>query len=73
MVKGIWFNHNIKGKYPFQDMTRGLNQKTLFDENVLVDSLQDHIHPLKISSCSADKSMTGKHCVSAVDLKRKQS
>jgi hypothetical protein len=26
MVKGIWFNRHIKGKYPFEEMTPGLNQ-----------------------------------------------
>ena len=32
MVKGIWFNRHIKGKYPFQDVTPGLNQTDLFSE-----------------------------------------
>jgi hypothetical protein len=31
MVKGIWFNRHIKGKYPFEEVTPGLNQGTLFD------------------------------------------
>jgi len=30
MVKGIWFNRHIKGKYPFSDVTPGLNQTELF-------------------------------------------
>lgn len=30
MVKGIWFNRHIKGKYPFKEVTPGLNQNTLF-------------------------------------------
>jgi hypothetical protein len=30
MVKGIWFNRHIKGKYPFEEVTPGLNQTTLF-------------------------------------------
>jgi hypothetical protein len=30
MVKGIWFNRHIKGKYPFQEVTPGLNQTDLF-------------------------------------------
>jgi len=30
MVKGIWFNRHIKGKYPFKEITPGLNQKRLF-------------------------------------------
>jgi len=30
MVKGIWFNRNIKGKYKFEEVTPGLNQTTLF-------------------------------------------
>ena len=31
MVKGIWFSRNIKGKYPFKEVTPGLNQQTLFE------------------------------------------
>jgi len=30
MVKGIWFNRFIKGKYPFEEVTPGLNQTDLF-------------------------------------------
>lgn len=30
MVKGIWFNRHIKGKYSFKEVTPGLNQNTLF-------------------------------------------
>ncbi|MES2809943.1 MAG: KTSC domain-containing protein [Bacteroidota bacterium] len=30
MVKGIWFNRHIKGKYPFEDVTPGLKQAKLF-------------------------------------------
>ncbi|MBK0379242.1 KTSC domain-containing protein [Mucilaginibacter segetis] len=30
MVKGIWFNKHIKGKYPFKDVTPGMNQSSLF-------------------------------------------
>lgn len=30
MAKGIWFNRHIKGKYPFKDVTPGLNQPGLF-------------------------------------------
>jgi uncharacterized protein with von Willebrand factor type A (vWA) domain len=30
MVKGIWFNRHIKGKYRFEEVTPGLNQATLF-------------------------------------------
>ena len=30
MVKGIWFNRHIKGKYPFEEVTPGLNQQSLF-------------------------------------------
>ena len=33
MVKGIWFNRHIKGKYPFKEVTPGLEQRTLFDKN----------------------------------------
>jgi hypothetical protein len=29
MVKGIWFNRHIKGKYPFEEVTPGLNQTKL--------------------------------------------
>jgi hypothetical protein len=32
MVKGIWFNRNIKGKYRFEDVTPGLKQVRLFDD-----------------------------------------
>jgi hypothetical protein len=32
MVKGIWFNRHIKRKYPFQDVTSGLNQTHLFSQ-----------------------------------------
>lgn len=31
MVKGIWFNRNIKGKYHYKEMTPGLSQTYLFD------------------------------------------
>ena len=31
MVKGIWFNRYIKGKYPFKEVTPGLNPDGLFD------------------------------------------
>jgi hypothetical protein len=31
MVKGIWFNRHIKGKYPFEEVTPGLHQPKLFD------------------------------------------
>jgi len=30
MVKGIWFNRHIKGKYPFKEVTPGLDQTELF-------------------------------------------
>lgn len=30
MVKGIWFNRNIKGKYPFKEVTPGVQQAKLF-------------------------------------------
>jgi len=30
MVKGIWFNRHIKGKYPFEEVTPGRNQIQLF-------------------------------------------
>ncbi len=30
MVKGIWFNRYIKGKYAFKEVTPGLNQTDLF-------------------------------------------
>jgi hypothetical protein len=30
MVKGIWFNRYIKGKYPFEDVTPDLKQTNLF-------------------------------------------
>ncbi|RYZ28556.1 MAG: KTSC domain-containing protein, partial [Sphingobacteriales bacterium] len=30
MVKGIWFNRHIKGKYPFKEVTPGVNQTSLF-------------------------------------------
>ena len=30
MVKGIGFNRYIKGKYPFKDVTPGVNQTKLF-------------------------------------------
>ena len=30
MVKGIWFNRHIKGKYTFKEVSPGLNQPTLF-------------------------------------------
>ena len=30
MVKGIWFNRHIKGKYPFEEVTPGLKQNKLF-------------------------------------------
>jgi hypothetical protein len=31
MVKGIWFNRHIKGKYPFVEVTPGPKQGDLFD------------------------------------------
>jgi hypothetical protein len=30
MVKGIWFNRHIKGKYSFEEVTPGSKQGTLF-------------------------------------------
>jgi hypothetical protein len=33
MVKGIWFNRHIKGKYPFEEVTPGLIQGNLFDSD----------------------------------------
>ena len=30
MVKGIWFNRHIKGKYPFEEVTPGPRQGNLF-------------------------------------------
>ncbi len=30
MVKGIWFNRHIKGKYPFKEVTPGVNQPGIF-------------------------------------------
>lgn len=30
MVKGIWFNRHIKGKYPFEEVTPGFQQGKLF-------------------------------------------
>jgi hypothetical protein len=30
MVKGIWFNRFIKGKYPFEEVMPGLKQGNLF-------------------------------------------
>lgn len=30
MVKGVWFNRHIKGKYPFEEVTPGLKQTHLF-------------------------------------------
>jgi hypothetical protein len=30
MVKGIWFNRHIKGRYPFEEVTPGLKQTKLF-------------------------------------------
>jgi len=30
MVKGIWFNRHIKGKYAFREVTPGLAQPRLF-------------------------------------------
>ncbi|RYZ44541.1 MAG: KTSC domain-containing protein [Sphingobacteriales bacterium] len=30
MVKGIWFNRHIKGKYAFEEVTPGLKQNKLF-------------------------------------------
>lgn len=29
MVKGIWFNRHIKGKYPFEEVTPSVNQTKL--------------------------------------------
>ncbi len=34
MVKGIWFNRHIKGKYPFKEVTPGVNQNDLFTPGV---------------------------------------
>ena len=31
MVKGIWFNRHIKGKYPFKEGTPDSNPHSLFD------------------------------------------
>lgn len=31
MVKGIWFNRYIKGKYAFEEVTPGRSQSKLFD------------------------------------------
>lgn len=31
MVKGIWFNRHIKGKYLYEEVTPGLHQSKLFD------------------------------------------
>jgi hypothetical protein len=33
MVKGIWFNRHIKGKYPFEEVTPGLKQGSLFGDS----------------------------------------
>jgi hypothetical protein len=33
MVKGIFFNRFIKGKYPFEEVTPGLKQTRLFDSS----------------------------------------
>ncbi|MDB5005156.1 MAG: hypothetical protein JWQ34_3381 [Mucilaginibacter sp.] len=33
MVKGIWFNRHIKGKYPFEEVTPGLQQGNLFEDD----------------------------------------
>jgi hypothetical protein len=30
MVKGIWFNRHVKGKYAYQEVTPGLKQNRLF-------------------------------------------
>ena len=30
MVKGIWFNKHIKGKYAFKEVTPGTSQQKLF-------------------------------------------
>ena len=30
MVKGIWFNRHIKGKYAFEEVTPGLGQRKLW-------------------------------------------
>ncbi len=35
MVKGIWFNRHIKGKYPFEEVTPGLKQTNLFRRGTL--------------------------------------
>jgi hypothetical protein len=35
MVKGIWFNRHIKGKYPFEEVTPGLKQTDLFKPGAL--------------------------------------
>ena len=32
MVKGIWFNRHIRGKYHFEEVTPGLVQGRLFDK-----------------------------------------
>jgi hypothetical protein len=32
MVKGIWFNRHIKGKYPFEEVTPGFRQDNLFGD-----------------------------------------
>ena len=33
MVKGIWFNRHIKGKYSFKEVTPGLTQLDLFKKS----------------------------------------
>ena len=33
MVKGIWFNRNIKGKYPFRVVTPGHTQTQMFKDS----------------------------------------
>ena len=30
VIKRVWFNRYIKGKYPFKEVTPGLNQTDLF-------------------------------------------
>ena len=33
MVKGIWFNRHIKGKYPFKEVTPGHTQIEMFKDS----------------------------------------
>jgi hypothetical protein len=40
IVKGIWFNRHIKGKYAFREVTPGLNQNELFQRSAAPDQHQ---------------------------------